>query len=67
MRGNRRLGFEFKRTAAPSVTPSMRVALDVLRLHRLFVIHAGARTFELHRKVRAIGLSRLLEDLKLLP
>ena len=67
VRGNRRLGIEFRRTAAPSVTPSMRIALEDLRLDRLFVIHAGNRSFELHRKVRAIAFQRMIEDLKPLP
>jgi predicted AAA+ superfamily ATPase len=64
MRGRRRFGFEFKRTAAPSVTPSMRSALADLRLERLDVIHAGAESFPLGAKIRAVALCRLLGDLK---
>lgn len=61
--GQRRLGFEFKRTAAPSVTPSMRSALVDLRLNRLDVIHAGEASFPLGPRVRAVAASRLLSDL----
>ncbi len=67
VRGSIRLGFEFKRTVAPSVTPSMRIALDALRLKRLHVVHAGERSAELGRGIRAIALARLLDDLPPLP
>lgn len=62
--GRRRLGFEFKRTTAPSLTPSMRSALEDLQLTRLDIVHAGRETFPLHKRVRAVAASRLLEDLK---
>jgi uncharacterized protein len=67
VRGPLRLGFEFKRTTAPSVTPSMRIALEGLRLKRLDVIHAGDRTGSLAKGMRAVALERLLEDLEPLP
>ena len=64
VRGRRRLGFEFKRTDAPRFSPSMNSALHALGLERIDVVHAGANTFPMHRKARAIALARLLEDLK---
>jgi predicted AAA+ superfamily ATPase len=64
IRGSRRLGFEFKRTTAPSLTPSMRSALTDLRLTRLDVIHAGDKTFPLAANVRAVAVTRLLTDLE---
>jgi hypothetical protein len=67
VRGPLRLGFEFKRTTAPSVTPSMRIALESLRLKRLDVIHAGERTGSLAKGIRAVALERLLDDLEPLP
>jgi predicted AAA+ superfamily ATPase len=63
VRGNHRLGFELKRTAAPRVTPSMRTALADLRLDRLDVVHAGTSTFSLTPQVRAVASARLLEDI----
>jgi hypothetical protein len=63
IRGRERLGFEFKRTVAPALTPSMRSALQGLKLDRLDVIHAGGETFPLGPRVRAVAASRLLEDL----
>jgi predicted AAA+ superfamily ATPase len=63
IRGRERLGFEFKRTVAPALTPSMRSALQDLKLDHLDVIHAGGETFPLGPRVRAVAASRLLEDL----
>jgi hypothetical protein len=63
VRGRRRWGFEIKRTSAPVVTRSMRVALEDLRLERLDVVHGGPHTFPLAPRVRAVSLSRLLVDL----
>jgi hypothetical protein len=63
VRGRRRLGFEIKRTVAPAVTPSMRTALKDLGLSRLDVIHAGDRSYPMAPRIRAVALSRLLDDL----
>jgi len=49
---------------SPRLTPSMRNALSDLKLQRLDVIHAGERTFVMERRVRAVALSRLLDDLQ---
>lgn len=59
----RRYGFEIKRTTAPRITPSMRSAVEDLQLERLDVIHAGAETFPLSRRIRAVAAARLLTDL----
>ncbi len=64
VRGGRRLGFEFKRTDAPKPTRSMHTALEDLTLDRLEVVHAGEHTFPLSESIRALSLSRLLEDLE---
>lgn len=61
--GRRRIGFEFKRTSAPQVTPSMRIAMKDLRLDRLDVIHAGKQTFPLAKSIRAVAAKRLTTDL----
>jgi uncharacterized protein len=62
--GNRRFGFEVKRTTAPGLTPSMRHALADLGLTRLDVVHAGAETFPLAPSVRAVAAHRFLEDVE---
>lgn len=62
--GQRRLGFEVKRTATPSVSPSMRSALSTLGLARLDVVHAGPDTFTLGERIRAVAFRRLLDDVE---
>lgn len=53
--GSHRRGFEFKRTTAPSVTPSMRSAMSDLRLDRLDVVHAGRDSFPLSPRIFALA------------
>jgi hypothetical protein len=67
VRGRTRIGFEIKRTVAPTVTASMRTALADLRLARIDVIHAGDNTYALAPRIRAVALSRLMDDLAPLP
>lgn len=64
VRGLRRLGFEFKNTATPRLTPSMHTALEDLKLEHIDVIHAGEHTFPLSEQVRAVALRRIEEDLR---
>ena len=59
VRGTERRGFEFKRTAAPTRTRSMVVALEDLRLDSIDVIYPGDATFPLGERIRAVGLDRL--------
>lgn len=66
VRGGKKLGFEFKRTSSPSLTPSMRAALDTLGLSSLDVVHAGKTTFPLAPRVRAVSWRCLGEDLSAL-
>lgn len=63
VRGGRRLGFEFKRTAKPALTKSMQVARDDLRLDELVVVHAGEHAFPLGEGVRAVPLRALLDEI----
>lgn len=62
-RGDRRIGFEIKRTDAPRLTPSMKSALESLRLERLFVVHAGAKSWPLAERVEAVPLRDLFQRL----
>lgn len=63
-RGTRRLGFEFKRTSAPSTTRSMHSAIADLELDSLTVIHAGADSYPLAPRIEAVAARRILEDLE---
>jgi len=64
VRGRSRLGFEFKHNTAPQMTPSMRTALQDLKLDRLDVVHPGKETWAMAPRVRAVGIVRLLKDLR---
>ena len=64
VKGNRRLGFEIKRTSMPGVTKSMHVAAGDLRLDELVVVHAGKESFPLGPGFRAVALSGILEELR---
>jgi uncharacterized protein len=61
--GNRRLGFEFKYSQAPSMTKSMHAAIADLSLNRLVVVYPGSRVFRMADKVDAIPLSALEQAL----
>jgi predicted AAA+ superfamily ATPase len=58
-RKGRRYGIEVKREDAPRVTPSMRIALEDLRLDHLTVLYPGERVYELDRRIRAVPLAHL--------
>jgi len=64
VRGSQRLGFEFKRTTTPTLTRSMHVAAEDLRLKKLWLVHAGERAFDLTPRMRAVPLPLLLEELQ---
>jgi hypothetical protein len=64
VRGTLRLGFEVKRTVAPTLTPSMRSALHDLKLKSLTVVHAGNATFPLSKHVQAVAVDDLLKIVK---
>jgi len=55
----RRFGVEIKRADAPRLTPSMRTALEDLRLDRLAVIYPGERRYALAEQVEVVPLMEL--------
>lgn len=60
LKDGRRLGVEIKRTDAPSLTPSMRIALADLRLEHLVVLYPGTRRYSLAAQVTVVPLSDLV-------
>jgi len=60
LKGNRRIGVEFKRADVPRVTPSMRIAMDDLKLDALYVVYPGEQRFALADGVEAVPLWALL-------
>ena len=65
LKNGKRLGIEIKRTDAPAITPSMRIAIKDLRLERLVVLYPGAIRFPLADKVEAMPLRELAVGFRL--
>jgi predicted AAA+ superfamily ATPase len=59
IRGQRRIGIEIKRTTAPTITPSMRIAIEDLKLTEFHVVHAGNVSFRLSKDIHAVALQDL--------
>jgi len=56
LKNGKRIGYEFKYSDAPKITPSMRIACEDLKLDHLYVIYPGSMTFSLSEKITARGL-----------
>jgi predicted AAA+ superfamily ATPase len=56
MRGGKRYGFEMKLSDDPTTTKSMRIALDDLKLTRLFVIYPGRESYSLDDRVDVVSI-----------
>jgi predicted AAA+ superfamily ATPase len=57
LKKGRRIGVECKRTDAPVLTPSMRIALEDLKLDELRVVYPGDKRYALAKKVEAVPLA----------
>jgi len=55
------LGIEAKFADAPTLTPSMRHALEDLGLHHIYVVYPGEKSYKLHEKIDVIPLKELGE------
>ena len=53
-------GAEIKRADAPTLTPSMRIALDDLQLERIAVIYPGKKRYPLHKKMDVVSFDEIL-------
>ncbi|HEX9023037.1 MAG TPA: ATP-binding protein [Geobacteraceae bacterium] len=56
MKNGRSIGIECKRSDAPRLAPSMRIAMTDLGLDHLIVIYPGARRYTLAEKVEVVPL-----------
>jgi predicted AAA+ superfamily ATPase len=59
-KNGRRIGIECKRTDAPTLTPSMRIALADLRLDTLLVAYPGTKRYTLADQVEVVPLADLV-------
>ena len=57
LKDGKKLGFEFKLSDAPKLTPSMSIAYEDLALDELTVLYPGSRNYSLSEKVRCIPLA----------
>lgn len=57
----RRIGVECKRVDAPSLTPSMRIALEDLKLDELLVVYPGEKEYALAPRVKASPLHKMVD------
>jgi predicted AAA+ superfamily ATPase len=55
-KGGRRFGVEIKRMDAPTLTPSMRIALADLQLEHLTVVYPGKQVYELGPEVTVLPI-----------
>ncbi len=60
-RGGELLGVECKRTDAPRMTPSIRVALEDLELARVAVLYPGSKRYPIAENVEAVPLRTIGE------
>lgn len=62
-RRGKRYGFEMKLSDAPTPTKSMTIALQDLKLERLFVVYPGAESYPLGEHVEVVSIGSLPERL----
>jgi len=60
LKHNKMFGVECKRVDAPSLTPSMRIAVSDLGLKKLFVIYPGTKRYPIDKNIEAFPLDELI-------
>ncbi len=64
----RKIGFEFKCADAPTMTKSMRISMDDLKLEKLFVVYPGSKSYYLDKNISVLPLKECMlevQDMKL--
>lgn len=62
-KGGRMYGVEIKRADAPTMTPSMRSALQDLQLEQIVVIYPGNKRYSVHERVTVIPFAEMLSGM----
>ena len=62
VKGGKRIGFEIKHTSSPTLTHSIKLAIDELKLDQIFVIFNGSKKFQMANKIFACPLSEFILD-----
>jgi len=63
-KGGRMYGIECKRADAPAMTPSMKIALEDLKLESISVIYPGEKRYSLHKKVGVVPFKAITGGMK---
>ena len=61
MHRGKHYGIEFKAGDAPTMTKSLHIALNDLKLERAWIIYPGVHTYPVHEKVEAMPLAEFLK------
>lgn len=61
---SKRYGIEVKYADAPTVTRSMRVAMDDLKLGRLWVVYPGEESYPLDQRIEVTSLAGVMQKLR---
>ena len=56
------MGSEIKYSDAPRLTPSMKIAMRELKLHRLSVLYPGERSYPLADRIQVISAQKYLSE-----
>jgi hypothetical protein len=59
LKNGKRIGVEIKHGDAPRLTPSMRVALEDLKLDRIVVLYPGNVAYRLSERVEVVPVTAL--------
>lgn len=54
----KKIGFEFKYSDKPSISPSMKTAIDILQLTHLYVIHPGEKSSPIDKKIELLSINQ---------
>jgi hypothetical protein len=60
LHGRQRVGMEFKISDAPTMTKSLAIALDDLKLDYAWIVYPGTATYKVHHKVEVVPLHQML-------
>lgn len=59
IRGGKRYGFEMKMSDAPTITRSIHIAFEDLRLTRIYVVYPGRTSYSLDKRTEVLALRDL--------
>jgi predicted AAA+ superfamily ATPase len=64
MKDGRMYGLECKRADAPRMTPSIKIAMEDLKLERIAVVYPGTQRYELDRRVTVVPFEAVCGGMK---